>query len=201
LLCAVRRLLQEEAHWLQLQQQYNDMHTTAAGAADADAAGADGVARVAAAAAAEAADSAGVAAAEPGAADKEAATAAAAGTGEAAAVAAAGGDGPVCAQQEAKVRGVQLKVEMLLALVSKMEHLVGSAETAARTLQVSCKRGDGCAALCTCMQTSRLLRTSCQQRLPNPAVVNCACLVGLKRSVCFWLVWLTALGVASLQRA
>jgi hypothetical protein len=35
-----------------------------------------------------------------------------------------------------KVRGVQLKVEMLLALVSKMEHLVSSAETAARTLQV-----------------------------------------------------------------
>jgi hypothetical protein len=47
----------------------------------------------------------------------------------------------VCAQQAVKVRDVQLKVEMLLALVSKVEHLVSSAETAARTLQVSSASG------------------------------------------------------------
>lgn len=44
--------------------------------------------------------------------------------------------GPVAAQGESTLRGVSLKVEMLTALVSKMEHLVSSAEAAARSLQV-----------------------------------------------------------------
>lgn len=44
--------------------------------------------------------------------------------------------GPVTAQGESTLRGVSLKVEMLTALVSKMEHLVSSAEAAARSLQV-----------------------------------------------------------------
>lgn len=45
-------------------------------------------------------------------------------------------DGPVCAQQQESLLGVQLKVEVLTALVSKMEHLVGRAEATARALQV-----------------------------------------------------------------
>ncbi|WIA36792.1 hypothetical protein OEZ86_008047 [Tetradesmus obliquus] len=147
------KLLQEEAHWLQLQQQYNDMHTAAAAGAPADPAAAEaetaeaeaaGTPRADATAAAAAAPLADSAAADtsnagaPAAAAAAAAVAAAAAAGTVDAVAAgeaAAGDGPVCAQQAVKVRGVQLKVEMLLALVSKMEHLVASAETAARTLQ------------------------------------------------------------------
>jgi hypothetical protein len=44
--------------------------------------------------------------------------------------------GPVCAEQQESLLGVQLKVEVLTALVSKMEHLVGRAEATARALQV-----------------------------------------------------------------
>lgn len=47
-----------------------------------------------------------------------------------------GVEGPVCAEQQESVLGVQLKVEVLTALVSKMEHLVGRAEATARALQV-----------------------------------------------------------------
>jgi hypothetical protein len=46
------------------------------------------------------------------------------------------GEGPVCAEQQESLLGVQLKVEVLTALVSKMEHLVGRAEATARALQV-----------------------------------------------------------------
>lgn len=45
-------------------------------------------------------------------------------------------DGPVCAEQQDSLLGVQLKVEVLTALVAKMEHLVGRAEATARALQV-----------------------------------------------------------------
>lgn len=45
-------------------------------------------------------------------------------------------DGPVCAEQQESLLGVQLKVEVLTALVTKMEHLVGRAEATARALQV-----------------------------------------------------------------
>ncbi|KAF6263517.1 hypothetical protein COO60DRAFT_413541 [Scenedesmus sp. NREL 46B-D3] len=145
------KLLQEEAHWLQLQQQYNDMHSTAAeaaapegcapastdaaaaAAAGAEAAGAEGMA---AAGAPKATELAGIAAPQRRTADQlDAGAAAAEGAAAAAADGTAGSDGSACARQEAKVRGVQLKLEMLLALVCKMEHLVSSAETAARTLQ------------------------------------------------------------------
>lgn len=43
---------------------------------------------------------------------------------------------PVSAEQEDALRGVGLKVEVLTALVAKMEHLVSRAEATARTLQV-----------------------------------------------------------------
>jgi hypothetical protein len=72
-------------------------------------------------------------------AEEETAAAAAAAPAEAGAV-----EGPVCAEQQESVLGVQLKVEVLTALVSKMEHLVGRAEATARALQV----GGGCA-LCS----------------------------------------------------
>jgi hypothetical protein len=167
-----RRLLQEESHWLQLQQQYNAMHTSAAcipagtdtAATDTDAAEDTAVA----AAAAEAAEPADIAEAAPGSPNTTAAGAAAAASG---AAAAAVGDGPVCAQQEAKVRGVQLKVEMLLALVSKMEHLVSSAETAARTLQVRFGTSvwQGCAAWCGC---SSNLYIDAVRQLPARHVIS-----------------------------
>lgn len=54
----------------------------------------------------------------------------------AAAVAGDGVEGPVCAEQQESLLGVQLKVEVLTALVSKMEHLVSRAEATARALQV-----------------------------------------------------------------
>jgi hypothetical protein len=44
--------------------------------------------------------------------------------------------GPVSAEQEGVLRGVALKVEVLTALVAKMEHLVSRAEATARSLQV-----------------------------------------------------------------
>lgn len=61
-------------------------------------------------------------------------------------LAAAGGGttaapGPVSYEQESVLRGVQLKVEALTALVAKMEHLVSRAEATARTLQVGVGRG------------------------------------------------------------
>lgn len=62
-----------------------------------------------------------------------------AGAAEGAEASAAAADsplGPVTAQGESTLRSVSLKVEMLAALVSKMEHLISSAEAAARTLQV-----------------------------------------------------------------
>lgn len=58
------------------------------------------------------------------------------GCGGAAAAEEGGVEGPVCAEQQESVLGVQLKVEVLTALVSKMEHLVCRAEAAARALQV-----------------------------------------------------------------
>lgn len=117
------------------------MHTPAAAeegrvdpptVADSDAAteGPAGAGASAAAGGAEAADVGGTpGTGGPPAAAKETAEPGAAAQGTAAM-------GPVCAEQAGKIRGVQLKVEMLVALVAKMEHLVSSAEAAARTLQV-----------------------------------------------------------------
>lgn len=66
--------------------------------------------------------------------------------------------GPVCAEQQDSLLGVQLKVEVLTALVAKMEHLVGRAEATARALQVggaSVQVADGQAVLGCELASSR----------------------------------------------
>lgn len=138
------RLMQEQEAWLQLLAQYNDMASTEPPASAA-----------AAAAPATSPDSSpsthqqqqptGRQTPSLEAAGVEAGPATGAGNGGEE----GGADGPVSAQQQESLLGVELKVEVLTALVSKMEHLVARAETTARALQV---------------QSSRWLPWSAQQR-------------------------------------
>lgn len=133
------RLLEEEAAWLQLRQQYSSMNQdeVAAAAAETPAAGADNNSQQAANAdGGEPAPTADAAAVPT---QTAADGAEAAGADAAAVQASAAADsppGPVTAQGQNTLRGVSLKVEMVTALVAKMEHLISSAEAAARTLQV-----------------------------------------------------------------
>jgi hypothetical protein len=99
-------LLQEEAAWLQLLQQYNDL---AAGASSS---------------AAHTNKPTAVGCAGSAATEND---------GDPAAGATAQ---PTSRQQQHVLKGVALKAEMLTALVSKMEQLVSNAEAAARSLQV-----------------------------------------------------------------
>eukprot|EP00878_Enallax_costatus_P030973 GHUV01033795.1.p1 GENE.GHUV01033795.1~~GHUV01033795.1.p1 ORF type:complete len:346 (+),score=186.64 GHUV01033795.1:359-1396(+) len=120
------KLLQEEAAWVQLRQQYSAVDKPAATPAPA----AQGSDRQGDPTPAPAATGAGTSAQAAAAADGTAAP----GCTPAAAVESP--MGRVSAQGESTLRSVSLKVEMLTALVSKMEHLVSSAEAAARSLQV-----------------------------------------------------------------
>jgi len=121
------RLMQEQEAWLQLLAQYNDMASAAPPAS---------------AAAAASPDSSPSTHQQQQPTDRQTPSLEAAGVEAGPATGACyggpegGADGPVSAQQQESLLGVELKVEVLTALVSKMEHLVARAEATARTLQV-----------------------------------------------------------------
>ncbi|KAF8065495.1 hypothetical protein HT031_003096 [Scenedesmus sp. PABB004] len=141
-------LLQEEAEWLALRRQYDAL----GGAEEARGAEAGGAEQGAAAQAAPGdeqgaagAKQPAVAEAAPGAAEQPAPAEAPTGleqpAGEPAAEgepAAAGPPGPMTAAQDSSLRSAELKVEALVALVSKVEHLLSAAEAASRSLQAVC---------------------------------------------------------------
>jgi hypothetical protein len=160
------RLLQEQQAWMQLLSQYNAMAGTSSAAADAEgqtapgtaslspsppqqspstvptpgpaAAGTPAVGSTPGATAAAAAGTPLAAAGTDGEREQDADAAMPAGLDADAGVG-GGAEGPVCAEQQESLLGVQLKVEVLTALVTKMEHLVARAEATARALQVSAR--------------------------------------------------------------
>lgn len=186
-----RRLVQEQQAWVQLLSQYNAMAGSSSAAAGAVGQTAPRSAPLPLSPAQQSPSTAPTpgpaVAGTPAEGSTPAATAAAAGTplaaagavgeGEqeaAAAVAAgldadagAGGDaeGPVCAEQQESLLGVQLKVEVLTALVTKMEHLVARAETTARALQVSTRWATiGCTLCCSLRNRGCLCSGCCGQK-------------------------------------
>jgi hypothetical protein len=128
-----RRLLQEQAAWVQLLQQYDALLAGGGTGQQQEQEQQQDPAE-------PAADAMQVDSAQQEEQEEtmEGQEAAAAGKPDADAVApaAAASPGPVSAEQEGVLRGVTLKVEMLTALVAKMEHLVSRAEATARSLQV-----------------------------------------------------------------